>query len=135
MEALIIEKTEFTPQVILDSKSFKFEISGESRPENTGKFYEPIIKWLEQYESILFWQKNNFAKQTRTIFEFRLEYFNSTSAKYIMDVLNVLNKFHNSGFDIQVKWFYDELDTDMKESGEEFAMLVKVPFEFTPVAE
>lgn len=135
MESLIIQQTEFTPQVILDTKTLKFEISGESRPENSGKFYEPIIKWLEQYEAILFWQKNNFTTPTPTIFEFKFEYFNSTSAKYIMDILNLLNKYHTNGFNTQIKWYYDYLDTDMKESGEELATLVKVPFEFKPVTD
>ena len=133
MDALNIEKTEFTPQVILDDKSFKFEISGESRPENAGKFYAPIIKWLDQYQGVLFWQKNNFGQKNPHVFEFRLEYFNSTSAKYIMDILNLLDKFFAGDNDIKIKWYYDELDTDMKESGEEFARLVSVPFEFVPI--
>ena len=133
MEALNIEKTEFTPQVILDGTVLKFEISGESRPENTGKFYDPIIKWLEQYESVLFWQKNNFGKQNRMMFDFRLEYFNSTSAKYIMDILVILDKFFTGGYDIVVTWHFDNLDTDMKEAGEEFARLVNVPFEFKTI--
>ena len=133
MEALIIEKTDFTPHVILDTTPPKFEISGESRPENTGKFYEPIIKWLEQYELVLFWQKNNFDKQNPTIFEFKLEYFNSTSAKYIMDILHLLEKFFKAENNITIKWYYDEMDTDMKESGEEFAKLVSIPFEFIAI--
>ena len=71
MEAMIIEATEFSPGVVLDSKAHKFEISGDSRPENTGKLYEPIIKWIEQYQSVLYWQKNTFGKQTKMIFEFK----------------------------------------------------------------
>ena len=133
METLFIEATEFSPTVILDATKNKFEISGESRPENTGKFYEPIIKWLEQYESVLFWQKNKLGAPPQMLFEFKFEYFNSTSAKYIMDILSLLDKFHTEGYQVNVKWSFDKLDTDMKESGEEFAQLVNVPFEFIAI--
>ena len=129
MEALIVNGTEFSPTIIFDPTTLKFELSGESRPENSGKFYEPVIKWIEQYESVLFWQKNKFEKQHKIIFEIKLEYFNSVSAKYIMEILTLLNKFYSAGYDVQVKWYYDQLDTDMKESGEEFAKLLKIPFE------
>ena len=130
MEPLIIENTEFSPQVILDPVSNKFVLSGESRPENSGKFYEPIVKWLEQYQTVLFWQKDKFGTPPKMIFEFKLEYFNSTSAKYLMDILRQLDTYYSEKIDVKILWFNDENDEDMRESGEEFAKLVKVPFEY-----
>ena len=132
MEAYIVKGTDFSPDVTLDSQALKFEISGEARPENTGKFFDPIIKWLEDYEAVLFWQKNKFGKESKLIFEFKFEYFNSTSAKYIMDIINLMDKYHTNGHDVLIRWHYDAQDTDMQESGEEFAKLVKVQFEFMP---
>ncbi len=131
MEALLIEATEFTPKVSLDPVTHRFGISGDSRPENAGKFYQPLLAWLAQYESVLYFQKTNYNQQQKVIFEFRLEYFNSISAKYIMEILSLLDKFFKGGYDIQVKWCYDSMDNDMKESGEDFAKLLTVPFEFS----
>ena len=126
MNALILESSEFTPKVTLDPSANKFEISGESRPENSGKFYEPIIGWLEQF-------RNNGKSGSKMLFEFKFDYFNSSSAKYILDILKQLNAYHGAGGAITIKWSYDALDEDMKESGEEFAKLINVPFEFLPL--
>ena len=132
MDSLRIDGTEFTPLVIFDTSLLRFEISGESRPENCGKFYEPIIKWLDQYQSDLSLQKDS-GTQSNVNFEFKLEYYNSISAKYILEVLSVLDKYHANGYNVSIKWYYDEQDIDMLESGEEFAKLLNVAIELIPI--
>ncbi len=130
MNPLKIEATEFSPTVILSSEIPLFEISGESRPENTGKFYTPIIDWLNQYKETLIANKDKTANSRDLVFEFKFDYFNSTSAKYIMDILYQLDKYHAEGLNPKIKWYYDAMDEDMKEAGEEFAKLIKTPIEF-----
>lgn len=131
MNPLIIEPTDFSPKVVFDPVKNQFEISGESRPENTSKFYVPLIQWLEQYQNVLYWEKDKVNNIPTKIFEFKFDYFNSTSAKFIMDVLMQLDKMAQEGYPIKVKWFYDKRDEDMKESGEEFSKLLKkLPIEF-----
>ena len=130
MNALTIEPTDFSPKVVFDPVKNLFELSGESRPENTSKFYVPILQWLEQYTSVLYWEKDN-GQPAPHVFEFKLDYFNSTSAKFIMDVLMQLDKMAQEGFNIKSKRYYDKRDEDMKESGEEFSKLLKkLPIEF-----
>jgi len=129
MNPFIIEQSEFSPSIIFDPSSSKFEITGESRPENAGKFYESVIKWLEQYQTNLFSQKEVSSDQ-KFHFDFKLEYFNSTSAKYILDVLKVLDTYFKEGYLAKINWHYDAMDEDMKDSGEQFSKLVKVPFAF-----
>jgi hypothetical protein len=130
MNSFIIEPTEFSPSIIFDPSISKFEISGESRPENTGKFYDGIIKWLEQYQSSIFSGQASLPNNEKINFDFKLEYFNSTSAKYILDVLKVLDNYFKEGYINRINWHYDAMDEDMKDSGEQFARLVKVPFAF-----
>lgn len=134
MNPLIIEPSDFSPKVVLDPTKNIFELSGESRPENTSKFYVPILQWLEQYQSVLYWEKDKFGQGTPRTFEFKFDYFNSTSAKFIMDVLMQLDKMAQEGYDIKAKWHYDKRDEDMKESGEEFSKLLKkLPIEFVEI--
>jgi len=134
MDALIIEPTEFTPEIIMDPSTNRYEMSGESRPENAGKFYVQVLEWLDKYHSLRYWRDNKFEdKSSELVFEFRFEYFNSTSAKFILDMLIKLETFRKDGINIQVRWYYDELDIDMKESGEEFAKMTGIPFEFIVV--
>jgi len=129
MEALRIEATEFTPKVIMDPASNSFEITGESRPENAGQFYKEILDWLDSYYNLRYWKDSKFSG-VDAVFEFKLDYFNSTSAKFILDILMKLQTFRKDEINIKVKWHYDKPDLDMKESGEEFAAMTGIPFEY-----
>lgn len=130
MEVINIKETEHTPKVILDHNSNKLEISGDSRPENARKFYEPILKWLEDYNNYIYWRKEQGNTVDTIDFTFNLEYFNSTSAKFLLDVFQQLKEFNKESDLFKVKWHYDEMDTDMKESGEEFELMVEMKFEY-----
>ena len=134
MNALTIEPTEFSPEVLLDPDKNKFVISGESRPENAGKFYQQILKWLDDYYSLRYWKDTQFGgDDAAAVFEFRFEYFNSTSAKFILDILKKIKKYREDNVNVNVKWYYDEPDIDMKDSGEEFSKMTGMPFELISV--
>ena len=126
MEALIIEPTGSTPKIILDKDSGKFEISGKSFPEEGQVFYNPVFKWLENYA-----QNPN----DETIFEFKMEYFNSSSSLLIHEILNLLHTILKQGKKLTVNWYHLEVDEDMLDAGEEYAELVKIPFSFKAVKE
>jgi len=132
MDAILLEPTQTTPKVVIDPVTNKFEISGESRPENTAKFFAPIIAWFDGYRSVLYFQKNSFGKSKKVSVEFKLEYFNSTSAKFILDIFYQLEKIHKEGYEAEINGHYDARDTDMKESGEEFSKYVpSLPVTYT----
>lgn len=129
MEKLIIEATVNSPKIVLDPESKKFEFSGESRPENVRNFYLPVLEWLEKYTN----HESGLDKPQRTseldcVFNF--EYFNSTSAKYILDIFKSLNALDAIGVELDIKWFYEEDDEDMLEVGEEMSRMSKLKFEY-----
>jgi len=62
-----------------------------------------------------------------------LEYFNSTSAKFVFDVLMKIGNMVEDGHDFEINWHYEPIDEDLKEAGEEFDKLISVPFKFTEV--
>jgi len=61
MVRLNIKPTEFTPKVLLDTEKNKFEIAGESRPEDAGKFYGPILDWLDKYHVLRYWKDDKYS--------------------------------------------------------------------------
>ena len=130
MDSLIIEKTDDSPSVTLDTTTNNFIISGESRPENTGKFYAPIIEWINKYENILYFNKNESSKKSKLVFTFKLDYFNSTSSKYILDIIMILKNFVAKGYDVTIQWHYDKRDDDMLDAGNEFSDTVGLKFDF-----
>ncbi len=124
MEALIIEQTDDTPNVILDSAENKFEFSGRSLPEDVTTFYQPILDWIESYSD----SPNN-----ETNFVFKLEYFNTASSKILLDVMLLLVEMSDDGKSVKVSWYFREDDEDMEEAGEEYADMVDMTLEQFPI--
>jgi len=120
MRVIKIQGSDDTPKVILDADNNTFEISGRSLPEDVVAFYDPILDWLDEYS------QNPLDK---TVFNFKLEYFNTASSKLLLDVLLKLEDMYDAGHDVLVKWHYPDDDEDMEEAGEEYADIVEVPFE------
>jgi hypothetical protein len=133
MESLIIEATKISPRISFDTKTKIFEIKGESRPENVRVFYDPILNWLNEYGTELL--SSNHDSNVVHEFNFKLEYFNSSSSKYIFDILKKVVEFHLNGIQVKVNWFFDEGDEDMQEAGDELSRMVKYPFNYIEVEE
>ena len=137
MNPLIIQPTEHTPKVIFDIEKLQkgkhiFEISGESRPEDAKIFYEPILKWLEDFKKYLRALDNagdNRMRKIRLIF--KMIYFNSSSAKYLFDIIQkmeeIIKQCHNAN--IKILWLYNSKDEDIFDTGEEFRGMTSIPFD------
>jgi hypothetical protein len=123
MEVIKILGSEDTPKVVLDKANNQFEISGRSLPEDVAAFYEPILEWLQEYA---------LSPNKKTVFNFKLEYFNTASSKLLLDVLLKLEDMVDDGKEVLVRWHYPSDDEDMEEAGEEYADIVEVPFEQVP---
>jgi len=132
MDKIIIDPTEKTPKVILDPESGIFEISGESRPYEAPEFYSPLMDWLDTFSSYL--AEKNMASASIE-FNFIFEYFNSLSAKYILDFVKKLNRVRMEGNNITAKWHYEADDEYMHETGEEMSRISQMPFEFVEIEE
>jgi hypothetical protein len=129
MKKLIIKQTSTSPMVILDPDNERYEISGESRPEDVSDFFMPILNWLDEFGVDLD-EKEGRDKAGQMEFNFNIDYFNSTSATFILDIVKKIGKIRSTGNDIMVKWHYEEDDEDMLEVGKEMSRLVKFPFEY-----
>jgi hypothetical protein len=120
MEVIKIKGTDDTPNIVLDKDNEIFEISGRSLPEDVSTFYEPILNWLDEYAE---------NPNSKTVFSFKLVYFNTASSKLLLDILMKLEDLYENGNDVLIKWYYPEDDEDMQEAGEEYADIVDIPFE------
>lgn len=117
MKPLHIEASDETPGVRFDKDAGIFEIFGRSLPEDSVEFYDPVFNWLRDYG-----QSPNAA----TPFTFKLDYFNTSSSKIILDLLKLLSEISGAS----VLWYSMEEDEDVAEAGEEFAQQVDIPFTF-----
>jgi hypothetical protein len=121
--SLSIEATETTPKVHFDSVENNLEISGCCVPENGMEFYAPLYNWLDSYL---------MSKPSQINVNIRLDYFNTTSSKCILDFLFRLQRYKNEKVDLQINWFFQDGDDDLEEAGLNYSEIVKIPFALIP---
>ena len=108
MERIFKQGTENTPEINFDPVSGELEMSGKSIPEDSMGFYSPIIDWLKVYVK---------RPAEKTTFSFKLEYFNTSSSKLLLDVFNILEEISDS---LSLNWYCEESDEDLEETANDF---------------
>lgn len=131
MEKLYISHTRNTPEIHFSPLENIFLIRGKSSPEDVRAMYYPVIEWIKQYiDEIMETGNTNFTLDSPLRFQVNLKYFNSSSAKFLYDIFQELNRLVPSGIPFVVEWVYDKEDIDLKEAGSEIAMLAGMEFSF-----
>ncbi len=126
MENLKLEGSFKSPSLDFNATTGVMEIKGRSLPENAIDVYEPVFKWLDEYAR---------APKSETTVNVSLEYFNTSSSKLIFELFKKFEQIHKSGNTIQVNWYYENDDIDLKEEGETFAELISIPINLIGVDE
>ncbi len=125
MENISIPEGMFTPEVKFDFAKNIFSIRGNSYPENTVEFYNPILFELLQH---LAGEKD---ADIRFVFDFI--YFNSSTARVILTLIDELDACASRGNVVLIDWMYKEGDQDFKEIGKDFGEDVEhADFRLTP---
>jgi len=113
MDNLMIAATERSPAVDFDFQAGRLSLRGESYPEDASTVFGPIFAALEGFLA------GAEGKDIR--FDFELIYFNSSSAKALMNMFQLMDKAAARGVKIVVHWVYAHDDETMKEFGEDFS--------------
>ena len=105
-------------------------MEGECRPENVLTYFTPILNWLNKFKT---WANNQNEPITKALeFDFKLEYYNSSSAKFLFNIFEKLKFLQAQGFNVKMNWYYDELDEDLLENGKEFEKILGLEFNYFP---
>jgi len=127
MEHLQIAGSKQSPLVDFNPETGEMELSGRSIPENSYEFYNPLLEWI-----------SNYAKNPKelTVLKVYLEYFNTSSSKYILEVLKRLKEIlKNDNASVKVLWCYDEDDEEMMETGEDYEDVTNLEFDYKEIEE
>jgi hypothetical protein len=111
MLSLNMAASQSTPAVRFDPQKRRLDIRGESYPENAAAFYEPILSRIGQ------WLREAGAGAFEVMFELR--YYNSSSSKAIMNLMDCLAEAAEKGWTIKVHWRFHEENDIIQESGED----------------
>lgn len=123
MKSISISSTKITPEVDFNSDTGVLTIKGRSLPEQAYGLYKPIIEWMDEYAE---------EPKSKTVFNINLEYFNSSSNKYILLMLKKLDNLFISGNQVEVNWYYDEDDEDSYETVSEYKEVLNLPINIIP---
>jgi len=126
MENILREGSAKTPAVSFDSTSGILELKGRSIPENSVEFYKPLNDWIDSYGS---------TPCDKTVVDIKLEYFNTSSSKCILDLFKKLERINLKGTEVHVNWYFEQDDEDMEEAGEDYQAIIKLPFKMIEVEE
>lgn len=108
------QKTGSTPYVLINEEKGYMKFEGDSFHENVAGFFKDVNNWLSNY------LKTDF---TRFTFDFQLVYFNSSTAKLLLNMLLELDE-HASDKQIIVNWITTEENDIIIECGEDFQVEV-----------
>ena len=127
MENILIEEKRevyIEPAVDFNAQTGRCIIIGESFLEETSKFYSPLLLWLTEY-----------LKQAEKIeFILQLKYFNTSTSKWILNMLGAIKRFEEKGGKVKVVWYYFKDDADMRDDIKDYIYgsnlkIDMVPFE------
>jgi hypothetical protein len=119
MNDLVIEASEKTPKIEFKTNG-KLLIEGNSLPEDSKSFYEPVISWVGK----------NIKSDHEISMDIKLSFLNTSSSKQIYELINYLaNRIDSEK--ISINWFYEEDDEDILEAGHHYQSLINsVNFNF-----
>jgi hypothetical protein len=119
MEPIIYAATKSTPAVHFNADAGILTMQGESYPENAFEFYQPLIRWVEEYLTKL---------SNPVILQLRLTYLNTSSTRCMLTLLDRFEAAYQQNLPVAVHWYYHADDDRALEAGEEFSEDLTVPF-------
>ncbi len=119
MDEYYVKKTSNTPEVFFSPSEGILKIEGRSIPEDPGDFFDNIINIITRYYQ---------DPKELTKVDIKLEYINSGSSKYMLELMRILKRNYDAGHDCIVNWYYEEDDESIQELGQHYQATVQIPF-------
>jgi len=116
MTALQLDATSRTPAVMIDPAAARMVIAGESYPEDVTAFFAQLTAALTAYFD---------SGADSLVADIKLTYFNSSSARALMEVLEQLDEAAGAGCAVTVDWHCDPDDDITREFAEDIASGVR----------
>lgn len=133
MQTLFIESTRKTPEIKFSTDENIYSIKGMSAPEDVRAMYYPVIEWIRIFvDDIIEGAVKVYSKENPFRLNIDLSYFNSSSAKFLFDILSELKRLALADVPVIIVWLYEKEDVEMKEAGTDFAELVGMEFIYVP---
>ena len=91
--------------------------------EEAYKFYTPLLDWIREYS----------LEGHDVELNLKLTYFNTSSSRLLLDMLDILKKSEDAGNKIQINWYYEVDDPDIKDEIEDFEIETGLKIKLIPI--
>ena len=112
MTDLNIVATSRTPKIAFKTKAGTLLIDGESYPEDVTGFYEPVFAAVSNHLKL---------PDAKLDVKIKLIYFNSSSARALMELLDMMDAGAAAGAVVSIKWYCDGDDDITREFAEDIS--------------
>jgi len=119
---LRIKATTQTPSIRYNMNAGVLSIEGESYPENSLAFYEPILLWL----------RTTLPSLPSLRLKVKIRYMNTGSIHSMLQIIDTLREASEQGCDVRVTWYYEADDQRSRDLAEEFREDAYFPFDLAP---
>lgn len=112
MSSFSQKATARTPEILLDADAGTLVLSGESYPEDVTAFYSTLSDAITAF----------FDSSERAFdVSIKLTYFNSSSARSLMELLDLLDNAAGQGRQVSVQWYCDAEDDITREFAQDIS--------------
>lgn len=110
-------------EILLNTDEHLLQLSNRSVSSDPQLIFNPLIDILNVY----------FDSNDTLTCKLKLEYFNSSSARSLLILLQRLATQHKKGCKISVMWYHEEEDDDSREFAEDLQDIIEMPVEIIEV--
>jgi hypothetical protein len=124
MNSIEIIATADTPAIKFYPDRGFLEIRGRSISESSAIFYRPLLNSVEQYM---------FKPVSPTLVHIRFDYFNTSSAKCIIELLKRMESLPKKNIKVEINWYYRPEVPTMYQAGMDYKSILNLDFKMVKV--
>ncbi len=121
MNDLLIGSSDQGSSISMQYQQGIIQFEGRFMPENSKDYFVPIMEWVSNYKA---------DPQDKTELIFKLDYFNTSFSKKLLDLMLEFEELPKQGKKVEVQWFCKDSDADLYEAGKGYQDLVELAFTF-----
>jgi len=111
-----IKGTNSTPQIVFDSQKGELLIKGKAIPEDPKPVFSEVVSAIKKYSS---------TPSSQTVVDFDFDYINTSSVKWIFQILEILELMHIDKHPVLIRYWYS--DESILETGNYLKTNIAVP--------
>lgn len=107
MENIQIAETKGKFGIHFDFNNALLEFRGRSYPDNALEFFDPLIRWATALVE---------SSPDVVIINFHVTYYNTSTSKYLLKLLEIFDQYRKSGGEVRLTWFCYEDEEELLDS-------------------